>query len=79
MRPGSIYDQMKASGIPIDSHESDLYAKVTDESREIVREYPFKGNVRVFKSEVDGTLWYDIPFAYTPWWEKRLSREEVSS
>jgi hypothetical protein len=24
-----------------------------------------------FKSEIDGTLWIDIPFMYDPYWEKK--------
>ena len=70
----TIYDELKAAGVPLDSHESDLYAKVTDISREIMLRRPvtdpIRRNVRVFVSQIDERLWYDIPFAYTPWWER---------
>lgn len=46
----------------LDRHETDLYAKVTPKSKELVNRYEFKTNVTTFKSELDGTLWYDIPF-----------------
>lgn len=46
----------------LDRHETDLYAKVTPESKELVDRYEFKNIVTTFKSALDGTLWYDIPF-----------------
>lgn len=75
----SIYEQMKAAGVPIASHYSDLYAKVTEESRAIVASYRFKANVTTFTNQVEGGLWYDIPFAFDPFWAKldsQLSRGE---
>lgn len=70
----TIYEAMKAAGVPIDNHESDLYVKVTPDSTRIVREYgkePYTGSATVFTSQVDGEYWYDIPFAFDPWWESR--------
>jgi hypothetical protein len=66
-----IYDEMVAAGVPVDHNESDLYAKVTPESREIVQRYEFKSIVRTFRNNADGKAWYDIPFAYLPWWITR--------
>jgi hypothetical protein len=72
----NIYDELVAAGIPIDSHESDLYAKVTPESREIVRRYQYKSNVQTFRNLATPTreLWYDIPFAYSPFWRNKQAR-----
>lgn len=66
----SIYEDMKNLGVEIDHHESDLYVPVTDETRAIVAEYEFKTNVTTFVSQIDKKLWYDIPFAYLPYWER---------
>ena len=66
-----IYDKLKAAGIPLDSHESDLYAKVTPESKKIIADYEFKNNVKTFRSQIDKEGWYDIPFAYKPYWDKK--------
>jgi hypothetical protein len=64
----SIYQRLVAAGVPLDNHESDLYAKVTGASRPIVEERMKAGVlVTVFASQIDG-LWYDIPFAFEPWW-----------
>jgi len=69
---GSIWAEVVARGIPYDTHESDLYIPVNDETRALVR-----GSGRsytVFFSSMDHKMWYDIPFAYEPWWEKRTGR-----
>lgn len=68
----SIYEQMKLANVPLSHHESDLYAKVTPESRAIISTYEFKKNVTTFASQIDHDLWYDIPFAFDPFW-KRLN------
>ena len=52
-------------------YSTDLYIKVTPESRALIAEYDFKNNVEIFRSPLDGCLWFDIPFAYTPEWERR--------
>ena len=54
----------------IDNHESDLYLKKTEISFKLIKEYKFKSSVREFYSNIDHQLWYDIPFAYDPFWEK---------
>lgn len=71
----SIYDQLKAANVELDHHESDLYAPVNDTTRAIVKEYKFRSNVTTFTSQIDHTLWYDIPFAYLPFWEKAARRK----
>lgn len=43
---------------------SDLYLKVTPESRKLVNEYDWKRNVKVFIDNIENVPWYDIPFAY---------------
>jgi hypothetical protein len=68
---GQIYEDLKDAGVELDHHESDLYAKVNPTSRKIVEAYKFRGNVTVFSNQIDGSPWYDIPFAYRPWWEAR--------
>jgi hypothetical protein len=70
----SIYEQLLAAGVPLDSHESDLYALVTPESKAIIDAYQFKCNVTTFVSQIDNKHWYDIPFAYQPYWEGRRGR-----
>ena len=68
----SIYTQLKKAmdANEIGHHESDLYVKVTEKSTFILASYEFKENVTKFRSLLDGSLWYDIPFAYDPFYKK---------
>ncbi len=78
----NIYDQLKAAGAQIDNHESDLYVKADDVSRPIIEAARTKGdpaakNATTFRNqrpEEKGQIWYDIPFAYSPWWEARIGK-----
>lgn len=54
----------------IDHWQSDLYVKVTDVSKEIVERYHFKNSVTTFVDQIDHELWFNIPFAYTPFWKE---------
>lgn len=49
----------------IETHNGDLYLKVSDKSTELVNKMKDKdsGLLKKFKSEKDGQMWYDIPFA----------------
>ena len=75
-----IYEQMKATGVEIGNHYSDLYVPVTEETTAIVKDYEFKTNVTRFTNQIDHKPWYDIPFAFTPYWdERRASGERFAS
>ena len=65
-----IYSEAIAS-LPmddIDHHASDLYLKVTPESSALIERYQWKCNVTRFNSAIDDSLWFDVPFAYSPAW-----------
>jgi hypothetical protein len=69
----SLYERLKAADIPIDNHESDLYFLSTPESKAILNEFPTqKSTATWFRSRIDGKNWVDVPFAFAPWWERRL-------
>ena len=69
----SLYDHMKLNGVEIDNHESDLYVPVSPVTAHFIARYEHKANVTTFVSAIDGKLWYDIPFAYMPFWERKQS------
>ena len=67
----TIYEELLAAGVPIANHYSDLYAKVTPESRVIIDKFKGQKVISTFKNQRDnGELWFDIAFAYDPYWEK---------
>ena len=65
-------EQMKPEDID-SQHElgSDLYLKVTPISTTLIRQYDFKSQVTIFIDNIEHTLWYDIPFANTDYWESK--------
>jgi hypothetical protein len=74
IEPQSLFEQVKAAGIPYASHATDLYIPVTDQTRALINSYEFKPNVTTFTNQVEGGLWYDIPFAYLPAWEAKTRK-----
>jgi len=67
----TIYSEIKALGVEIDSHESDLYCPATPETKKIL-ESAFNGKGAYFSLFMDGSvMWYDVPFAFDPWWEAK--------
>lgn len=47
-----------------DNYESTLYVRVTSISQEFVREWEYRGQITTFKDNIEGVLYYDIPFGY---------------
>jgi len=76
----TLYEEITTAGIPVGCHESDLYFPVTAQSREILSRHPLqKNNATTFRNEAPpnvGEIWYDVPFAYDPFWEVRRKRSE---
>jgi len=65
-----LWEKVLACGIEYNCHASDLYLPVNDQTIKLISEYQFKQNVTRFRSNLDKTFWYDIPFAYYPFWER---------
>ena len=70
----TIYEKAVATlpASDIDHHYSDLYLKLSKESAAIVSGYEYKNQVHLFVSQIDGCAWYDVPFAYLPYWAERF-------
>lgn len=66
----TIYQQVIEQGIEHDSHQSDLYIPVNGITYDLVTDYEHSCNVTKFISQKDGQPWYEIPFAYDPWWQE---------
>ena len=53
-------------------HESDLYVRDTPEVRAYLKKnYKFWRNVKGFTCQIEGVLWFDIPFANEKFWKDR--------
>jgi hypothetical protein len=69
---GSLYQDLKAAGIPTDHHESDLYVRDTPAARALIAKHGKKGSG--FTSQINRKQWLDVPFAYDPFWAKKSGR-----
>ena len=69
----SLYDDLEAAGVEIDSHESDLYFKATEESRAILKRHPeWAKNAKAFTSQKGPPeTWIEVPFAFDPFWRRK--------
>lgn len=65
----NIYKEAKALNLEIDNHNSDLYIKQSAESKKLVDSYEHKNSVKTFRSETDKGLWYEVPFAFDPFYK----------
>lgn len=65
----TIYAECCERHIPMSNHQSDLYIPVTPETTELVKYY--KCCYGTFVNQIDKHLWYDVYFAYIPWWNNR--------
>ena len=72
MTSADLYRHAVEQGLDRDSHASDLYLRVTPKAQALIMAYKFRSNVTTFKSQIDGSIWYDIPFAYQPFWERAM-------
>lgn len=69
----NVHAALVEIGADISNWQSDLYVRVTPEVTELLAGYE-GGTVKRFRSNIDGSWQYEIPFAYTPWWDARLKK-----
>lgn len=72
--PGEIY-QWAVATLPkedIDHHATDLYLRVSPKSTELVNSLKYRnsGMVTTFKDNIDGDMWYELPFCF-PYFDSR--------
>ena len=62
----TIYEKLHAIGAVMDHHYSDLYVKGSEEVAALLKQEGVQASV-FFNNDGSG-IWYDIPFAYDPYW-----------
>ena len=74
----SLYQRLVEAGVEVSNWQSDLYFPMTDQTEAIVKQAredgAYAGRPQPFMNAVTKTLWYDAPFQFDPFWEKRRSR-----
>lgn len=68
LTPATIYKEAVKvlPATDIDHHASDLYIRVTPESKALLERFEYKHMVTTFTDNIDHVLWYDLPFCYDP-------------
>lgn len=66
----SLYTDLIEAGQPVSNHYSDLYCPVNEVTRGLLAKHNIT-TATIFKNQVEGGLWHDVPFQYEPFWEKR--------
>ena len=68
----TLFSEVLRLGIPYASHETDLYMPVTDQTRKLLKRFPTSdSNKTTFTNQVEGGLWFDVPFMYLPAWDAK--------
>lgn len=67
----NIYEALVEIDANMGNWQSDLYVTITPEVDKLMSRYADMRNVGRFRSNIDGKMNYEIPFAYTPYWEAR--------
>ena len=69
--PTELYEEIVKVAKPeeIGHWVSDLQCKVTPDTQVVVDRYDYKHLVTTFHSAIDNTLWFEIPFAFVPFWK----------
>jgi len=69
----NFFEEIKATGIEYDNHCSDLYIPRTSQTLEICKKWGKTGVLCTsFINQINHEIWLDIPFAYMPYWEKKI-------
>lgn len=72
----TLYTALVAAGIATDHHESDLYFFISPGSVVILADFPAqKAVAKAFISEIDGKAWFDVAFAYDPFFQAKLDAQ----
>jgi hypothetical protein len=72
----SLYDEVIERKIPHSNHESDLYIPVTPITTALLEKYPIQKTISsTFIHTKEKTRWYDVSFAFLPYWSKPIFKK----
>lgn len=70
----TLYEELVAAGCEVGNHESDLHVKCSEKSEAIILYHCLLPGSYLtysqFRSNIDNSRWYEVPFAYDPFWNK---------
>lgn len=78
--PMEFYDEFikvaKPNEDEVSSWTCDLQCRVTPQTTALVEDCAFAHLITKFRSVIDGEMWYEIPWAYKPWWDENVKGGE---
>lgn len=71
----SLYTTLVEAGVEVSNWQSDLYFPINDTTRQILASFPKEKSIaKTFMSNDTKKLTYEVPFAFDPYWEKKVSQ-----
>ena len=68
----TLYQDLQAAGIECSNWQSDLYFPANSQTWEVLKKHPLQfKNAKRFKSNTDGTMMFDVPFGFDPFWSNK--------
>jgi hypothetical protein len=69
----TLYEELTAAGCEVGNSRSNLHVKCSDKAETIILYHCLLPNSNLtysqFRSNIDKSLWYEVPFAYDPFWK----------
>lgn len=72
-----LYDVFLEAGVEISNHYSDMYVPVNEFTTKTLIEYSDIHTYSQFTNQLNGERYYDIPFAFSPYWYERANRANL--
>ena len=71
----TLYGDLLAAGVLMDHHESDLYVHDSPTARLLLDKHQDRHPLATRFVDAEGQDWWDVPFAYQPWWLEQIHNE----
>jgi hypothetical protein len=65
----TLYQECVECGILMRNHASDLYIPANEDTIHLLKKHNKRATT--FINQVEGGLWFDVAFAFDPWWVAR--------
>ena len=68
----TLYEALIEADIEVRNHYSDLLCPVNAISKDLIQRH--QKYATMFRNNDTGTMWYDVPMAYDPYWAEHLGK-----
>lgn len=68
----TLYQECVECQIPMRNHASDLYIPANEDTIHLLKKHNKRATT--FLNQVEGGLWFDVAFAFDPWWVAKANK-----